>query len=61
MAGNRKPPTPAGRDDDKSGYPERQPRDKQDARRLGKRPRRDPDEGGVDRESDDNADIADDG
>lgn len=52
--------TPAGRDDDKSGYAERKPRDADDARNLGKRPPRDPDEGGLDRAPGDEPDPADD-
>lgn len=50
--------TPAGRDDDKSGYAERTPRDRDDARNLGKRQPRDPDDGGLDREPGDSADPA---
>ena len=52
--------TPAGRDDDKSGYAEREPRDKDDARNVGKRPPEDPDDGGLDRDSEDGPDSADD-
>jgi len=52
--------TPAGPDDDKSGYAERKPRDKDDARNLGKRPPRDPDHDGLDREPGDSPDPADD-
>ncbi|MGY0560726.1 MULTISPECIES: hypothetical protein [unclassified Luteimonas] len=49
---------PARRDDDKSGYPERTPRDREDARNPdGKQPR-DPDDGGLDREPGDSADPA---
>ncbi|MEN1926944.1 hypothetical protein [Luteimonas qiangzhengi] len=50
--------TPAGRDDDKSGYAERTPRDRDDARNLGKEQPRDPDDGGLDREPGDSADPA---
>lgn len=60
MTDKHRKTTPAGRDDDKSGYAERKPRDKDDARNLGKPPARDPDEGGLDREPGDDADPADD-
>jgi len=52
--------TPAGRDDGKSGYAERKPRDKDDARGLGKPPASDPDEGGLERDPEDSADPAED-
>lgn len=52
--------TPAGRDDDSSGYAERKPRDRDDARNLGKRPPKDPDEGGLERAPGDGQDPADD-
>lgn len=55
---NRKKTTPAGRDDDKSGYAERAPRDRDDARNVGKRQDRDPDDGGLDREPEDGPDPA---
>lgn len=60
MTGKEKKTTPAGRDDDKSGYAEREPRDRDDARNLGEPPATDPDEGGLDRDPADNADPADD-
>ena len=52
--------TPAGRDDDGSGYAERKPRDRDDARNLGKRPPKDPDEGCRERDPGDGQDPADD-
>lgn len=60
MTNNSRKTTPAGRDDDKSGYAEREPRDRDDARDLGKPPARDPDDGGLERDSEDSADPADD-
>lgn len=57
---DKKKTTPAGRDDDTSGYAERKPRDKDDARNLGKRPSRDPEDGGLARKTGDGADPADD-
>lgn len=52
--------TPAGDDADKSGYAERQPRDREDARHRGKRrqPDPDPDQGGLDRKPGDGTDPA---
>lgn len=61
MTGPDRKTTPAGRDDDKSGYAEREPRDRDDARHLGTPPARDPDEGGLDRDLGDGPDPADDG
>ena len=58
MTNNRRKTTPAGRDDDKSGYAEREPRDKDDARELGKPPVRDDDEGGLERDPEDGPDPA---
>ncbi|NZA28067.1 hypothetical protein H0E84_16940 [Luteimonas sp. SJ-92] len=52
--------TPAGRDDDKSGYAERLPRDRDDARNVGKPPKTDPDAGGLERDPEDDADPAED-
>ena len=60
MTNNRRKTTPAGRDDDKSGYAEREPRDKDDARDLGKPPARDDDEGGLERDPEDGPDPAED-
>ncbi|HIY70177.1 MAG TPA: hypothetical protein H9827_01765 [Candidatus Luteimonas excrementigallinarum] len=57
-AGEGRKTTPAGRDDDKSGYAERTPRDRDDARNVGKKQPRDPDDGGLDREPGDDADPA---
>ncbi|WP_024890858.1 hypothetical protein [Luteimonas huabeiensis] len=57
MAPSRKD-TPAGDDADKSGYAERQPRDRDDARNLGKRRRPEPDQGGLDRKPGDDPDPA---
>ncbi len=37
---------------DSPGYPEKQPRDKDDARKSGARKPRNPDEGGLDRDPD---------
>ncbi|WP_407351944.1 hypothetical protein [Luteimonas sp. R10] len=51
---------PAGRDDDKSGYAEREPRDRDDARNVGKRKPIDPDEGGLERDPESDPDPADD-
>jgi hypothetical protein len=42
------------------GYPERQPRDREEAQRKGPAPKRDPDDGGLDREPEGSADPADD-
>ncbi len=58
MTGKDRKTTPAGRDDDKSGYAEREPRDKDDARDLGKPPASDPDEGGLERDPEDGRDPA---
>lgn len=59
MTNDDRKTTPAGRDDDNSGYAERKPRDKDDARNLGKRQRRDPDDGGLDRKPEESPDPAD--
>ena len=50
--------TPAGHDADKSGYAERTPRDRDDARNVGEPYRRDPDHGGLDRKPEDAPDTA---
>jgi len=60
MTGKHKKTTPAGRDDDNSGYAEREPRDGHDARDLGEPPAADPDEGGLERKPEDGRDPADD-
>lgn len=57
MNGSRKD-TPAGDDADKSGYAERTPRDRDDARHVGKRRKPDPDQGGLERKPEDDADPA---
>ena len=44
--------TPAKTPDSQSGYPEKQPRDKEDARKPGPRKPPNPDEGGLDRDPD---------
>ncbi|MEZ0471973.1 hypothetical protein [Luteimonas salinilitoris] len=51
---------PAGRDDDKSGYAERVPRDRDDARNVGKRKPDEPDEGGLERDPENDPDPAND-
>lgn len=51
--------TPQPRDD-RAGYPEKQPRDKDDARHRGHRRTQDPDDGGLDRDPEDGADPVDD-
>ncbi|PJJ99088.1 hypothetical protein CO641_05575 [Lysobacteraceae bacterium NML91-0213] len=49
--------TPAGNDADKSGYAERTPRDRDDARNVGEPRDQDPDHGGLGRQPEDDADT----
>jgi hypothetical protein len=56
---DRRPPHPADPDPSQvPGYPEPQPKDREEAQHKGPQPKRDPDDGGLDREAEGSADPA---